>query len=85
MVLQPLLKVGENISRFHITVILQIFAGVARDQAYLPFIPLGITYGAEEIFLPESDEGTSDAIGIPVGFPFGESTQETFYVIFTYF
>ena len=58
--------------------------GVARDQVYLPFIPLGITYGVNEISLPDSDGGTSNAIVIPIDFPFGDSNPDQFYVISTY-
>ena len=37
-------------------------------------------YGVDEIFLPESDDGTSDAITIAINFPFGQSNQDQFYV-----
>ena len=54
---------------------------VTRDDVYLPFIPTNVTYGVEERVLDESDGGTSDAITIPIGFPFGESLQNQFYVM----
>ena len=47
---------------------------------YLPFIPMGVTYGVDETLLPESNEGTSDAISVPTNFPFGDSNQTQFYV-----
>lgn len=37
-------------------------------------------YGVDELFLPESDDGTSDAITIAINFPFGQSNQNQFYV-----
>ena len=57
---------------------------VTRDKAYLPFIPMDVSYGVDEIFLPESDDGTSDAIPIDIPFPFGNSTQSQFYVSVTF-
>lgn len=53
---------------------------MVRDQVYLPFIPMGVTYGVDETLLPESNEGTSDAISVPTNFPFGDSNQTQFYV-----
>ena len=50
---------------------------------YLPFIPVGVTFGVDETVLPDSDDDTSDAIRIPIGFPFGDSNQTQFYVIHT--
>ena len=41
---------------------------------------MDVSYGVEEMFLAEADEGTSDAISIPIGFPFGQSIQTQFYV-----
>ena len=46
----------------------------------LTFIPMNTIYGVEEIFLNEADDGTSDAIPISIGFPFGNSIQDEFYV-----
>lgn len=54
---------------------------VTQSDVYLPFIPTNVAYEVEEIVLDESDEGTSDAISIPIGFPFGESLQNQFYVM----
>lgn len=48
----------------------------------LPFISLSSTYNISETAIPESDDGTSDAIPIPdtVGFPFSNVSQDTIYV-----
>ena len=48
----------------------------------LPFISLSSTYGYNETTIPESVDGTSDAIPIPdrIGFPFSNSKQYTVYV-----
>ena len=54
--------------------------GANRNDVYLPFIPMDVSYGVAEMFLAEADEGTSDAISIPIGFPFGQSIQTQFYV-----
>ena len=43
----------------------------------LPFIALG----NDAVTLPETDDGTSDAISIPIpGFPFWDSIQTQVYV-----
>ena len=50
---------------------------------YLPFLTLGVTTGVSHVFLPmigDLDEGGSDNISIPDGFPFGDSIQTTVYV-----
>lgn len=47
---------------------------------YLPFLPVGVTYGVEQQVLAESDEGTEGPITIEPGFPFGERVQPDFYV-----
>ena len=49
---------------------------------YLRFIPLNAEYGSSTIVLPESDDGTSNAILLPesIVFPFGSSIQTQFYV-----
>ena len=50
--------------------------------SYLPFIPLGVEYGSSVTTLPESDEGTSDAVILPLNtsFPFSDSLQTKFFV-----
>lgn len=53
---------------------------MTRQDIYLPFIPMDTAYGVDEIFLPESDDGTSNAISIVIPFPFGQSNQNQFYV-----
>ena len=57
-----------------------VIIGVIRNEVYLPFIPMDASYGVEEIFLPESDDGTSGSISIPIPFPFGQSIQNQFFV-----
>lgn len=51
-------------------------------DAYLPFISLDTLYGAEQVFLDRTDDGTSEVIsaGDTNGFPFGASTQTQLYV-----
>lgn len=58
-----------------------ILIDVTINDIYLTFIPMDTTYGVDEVFLAESDEGTSDAIPISINFPFGQSNQDQFYVI----
>ena len=41
---------------------------------------MGTTYGVDEVFLAETNDGTSDAIPISIDFPFGQSIQDEFYV-----
>ena len=53
-----------------------------KSDNYLQFIPLNVVYGSATVILPESDDGTSDAITLPdsIGFPFGSSIQTAIYV-----
>ena len=53
-----------------------------QSDNYLQFIPLNVVYGSATVILPESDDGTSDAITLPdgIGFPFGRSIQTEIYV-----
>ena len=55
--------------------------GITINEVYLPFIPMDTLYGVDEIFLEEANDGISDAISIPIGFPFGETIQNQLYVI----
>ena len=52
--------------------------------SYLPFIPLGIEYGAIVTTLPEADDEISSAISPPshVNFLFGDSLQTQIFVSF---
>ena len=50
------------------------------QDLYLPFFRGGITYGVEELVLPESDDGTEGPITIDPGFPLGSLVQPDFYV-----
>ena len=45
-----------------------------------PFIPLGATLNSNVVYLPESDDGTSDAIVPAIAFPFGSSNRTAIYV-----
>ena len=48
---------------------------------YLPFLPIGDLYdSSNEEYLAQGDDVSSDAISIPVVFPFGSSNQSTVYV-----
>ena len=50
---------------------------------YLSFLTLGETTGVSSGSLPEfgsGDEGSSNIINIPDGFPFGETMQTSVYV-----
>jgi hypothetical protein len=46
----------------------------------LPFLTLRVTPGVDTLTVPAADDGTSSAIPIPTGFPFGNSNQSTAYV-----
>ena len=46
----------------------------------LEFLDLGETTDVEHIFLENELDGTSDAIYIPVGFPFGNDAESVAYV-----
>ena len=52
----------------------------ASEYTYLPFIPLGVTYGVEQQVLLESDDGVEGPIPIDPRFPFGSSVQTVLYV-----
>ena len=41
---------------------------------------LGATDGVSKIDVPTADDGTSDPINIPGGFPFGDENQTVVYV-----
>lgn len=56
------------------------FVALELYDSYLQFIPLSVELDSITTVLPESDDGTSDAIFIPDGFPFGSSVQTQFYV-----
>ncbi len=47
---------------------------------YLPFLELESTEGIPTLQLPTEDDGTSDAIPIPIDFPLGDSIQTEIYV-----
>ena len=59
--------------------VFKLFHNVAVEDIYLPFIPTGSIRNANLIQLPETDDGTSDGITLPL-FPFGYSNQSTVYV-----
>ena len=46
----------------------------------LPFLPLGETPGVAHVFVEPVNDGFSDAIAIPEGFPFGGSIETEAYV-----
>lgn len=48
----------------------------------LPFLPLGETPGVAHVFVEPVNDGFSDAIAIPEGFPFGGSIETEAYVSF---
>ena len=45
-----------------------------------PFIPSGVALGSVVVYLPESDDGTSEAIIPSINFPFGSSNRSSIYV-----
>ena len=45
-----------------------------------PFIPSGVTLDSNIVYLPESDDGTSDAIIPSINFPFRNSSRTSIYV-----
>ena len=47
---------------------------------YLPFLELGNTTGVPTSDVPRMDEGASESIDIPGGFPFGPRHQTVAYV-----
>ena len=51
---------------------------------YIPFIALNTTPGVNTQTLPEVDDGSSEAITVPGGFPMGSQLLSTIYVSFTY-
>ena len=57
-------------------------ADLESPKLFLPFIPLGVEYDSTTVFLPKSDDETSDAIFVPnsIDFPFGDSLQTHFFV-----
>ena len=46
----------------------------------LPFISIVDTYKFDVVKLEETDDGGTDAIQIPIGFPFGNASQSSVYV-----
>lgn len=49
-------------------------------QNALPYLTLGITPSVSRTYFPSVVDGSSEAIYIPRGFPFGGSNQTTVYV-----
>lgn len=49
------------------------------EHLFLPMIRLGSLSNGNDVVLNETDDGTSDPIGIP-DFPFGDSTQNSTFV-----
>ena len=43
---------------------------------------MGIIFESNQVFLPALDDGVSEAIAIPTGFPFGSSIQNEVFVSF---
>lgn len=61
-----------------------IFGPGSGTAVYLPFLPIGDLYNSSnEEFLTTGDDLTSDAISIPVDFPFADTVQTRVYVSFT--
>lgn len=57
-----------------------ILADVVGD-IYLPFLSLDALYGADQVFLDRTDDGSSESIDVGEdGFPFGDSVQTELYV-----
>ena len=50
------------------------------DLNILPWIPMGVSYGTDQQFLPTTDDGFEGPIEITTGFPFGSSVQEQVFV-----
>ena len=50
------------------------------DQRAFPYLTLGITPGVIRTYFPSVVDGSSEAIFIPGGFPFGQSNQTTVFV-----
>ena len=53
---------------------------VIAGQRELPFLMLGATPGVSRTYFPSVADGSSQAIHIPGGFPFGQSNQTIVYV-----
>lgn len=49
---------------------------------YLPFIPIKDLHNSSNEFLSTEDDVASDAISIPVDFPFADTVQTRVYVSF---
>ena len=49
-------------------------------HADMSFLSLGATAGVSRVFLPSVDDGYSQAINIPGGFPYGSSNHTTVFV-----
>ena len=43
---------------------------------------MGIIFASNQVFLPATDDGVSEAIVIPIGFPFGSQNQSEVFVSF---
>ena len=50
------------------------------DQRVLPYLRLGITPNVSITYFPSVVDGSSEAIHIPRGLPFGQSNQMSVYV-----
>ena len=50
------------------------------DQGGFPYLTLGVTPNVSRIYFPSVIDGSSEAIHIPRGFPFGRSNQTTIFV-----
>ena len=46
----------------------------------LPFITPGVILDQEVVYIPEADDGPSDAIIPDISFPFGSSDRNSIYV-----
>jgi len=53
---------------------------IALASNILPFLTLGETTGVVRKYLPSADNSASNAVDIPSGFAFGNSSQSTVYV-----
>ena len=86
LVHQLLQKVSQKVST-NVTVTIKHFYSKKNscsfildvEDIYLPFVAVGNVTDTDSIELPESDDGSSDAISTQP-FPFGDSIQTTVFV-----
>ena len=62
--------------------VLIINTGDEDEVVIFPWIPMGVLFGAEQQFLPATDDGFEGPIEIEPGFPFGSSIQTQVFVSF---